>query len=182
MKARRLLISVFIAFHLSALGLTAFPPFSDWREEWGAPFQRYLRLTGLWQEWGMFSPEPMRTNVHVEALIRFRDGKTAWFTLPRMHREGLIDRIVLERYRKWIQDWLRLDREHRIWVDAAKFIARQIPTAPGNPVLEVGLFRVWHDIEDPQLRFREWGYRIPDRELSRARFFTYYLNPEGGSP
>ena len=168
--ARKVAIIALIVIHLAALLLEVAP----FKPE-GYPGQRfftlYLRSTGLWQDWSMFSPDPLRLNLHVEALVRYRDGREVTYALPRLHRLPRWERVLTERYRKWEVDWLRMDGNRFIWEDGARFILRQLPENRENPVESIRLFRRWHEIEDPRIRFREWGYRVLDTDLVGYEFF-----------
>jgi hypothetical protein len=140
----------------------------------------YLRSTGLWQDWGMFSPDPLRLNLHVEAKVRYRNGKETTHSLPRLHLLPRHERALMERYRKWEVDWLRMDENRHIWGDGTRFILNQLPVNPEDPVESIRLVRRWHEIEDPRIRFREWGYRVPDSELTGFEFHTQNIRPGVG--
>jgi hypothetical protein len=177
---KKALICSLIGIHLFALVLEVAPFKPEGRYPGKGILSAYLQTTGLWQEWSMFSPDPLRLNVHIEAKVRYLDGTETFFTLPRLHLLPPIERIFSERYRKWSADWLRMDANRHLWADATGFILRQIPSAPHQPVESIRLYRVWHEIEDPAVRFREWGYRIPDSEFTRFEFHSQILRKDGG--
>lgn len=176
---KKTLICILIGIHLSALVLEVAPFKPEGRYPGKGILSAYLQTTGLWQEWSMFSPDPLRLNVHIEAKVRYRDGAEISYALPRLHLLPPIERVFSERYRKWSADWLRLDSNRYLWADATGFILRQIPPSPHQAVESIRLFRVWHEIEDPAVRFREWGYRVPDSELMRFEFHSKVLGNDG---
>jgi hypothetical protein len=170
MGIRKTAIISWILIHFSVLMLEV-APFKPGQGYPGKQFlEFYLQSTGLWQDWGMFSPEPLRLNLHVEAKIRYQNGGEVTYALPRLHRLPRLERILMERYRKWEVDWLRLDESRYLWSDGTRFILKQLPVDPGNPLESIRLIRRWHEIEDPRIRFREWGYRVSDSELTSFEF------------
>jgi hypothetical protein len=66
--ARRLAISAFVVFHLSALIVWTNPPCAL-KERFAAPFRPYMLPLGLWQWWAIFAPEPVKENTVLEAEI-----------------------------------------------------------------------------------------------------------------
>ncbi len=180
MRIRKTAIIAWITLHLAVLLLEVAP----FQPGWDYPGIRwltlYLRSTGLWQDWGMFSPDPLRLNLHVEAQVRYQDGQTLTYSLPRLHLLPPFERVLMERYRKWEVDWLRMDENRHIRGDAVRFILTQIPMTPENPVESIRLFRRWHEIEDPRIHFREWGYRVPDSELKGYEFHSQNIRQQVG--
>jgi hypothetical protein len=172
MKAKKLLVLVLILTHLSALLLEVSPLMNGRNHPLKRVLSAYLQTTGLWQDWSMFSPDPLGINLHVEAKVRYRDGREASYTLPRLHLLSQMDRILMERYRKWVVDWLRVDGNSHLWSGATRFILKNLPSSPDNPVVSIRLVRYWHQIEDPRIHFRKWGYRIPDSELNGSEFHS----------
>ncbi len=179
MGIRKKAIIAWIVVHLSVLMLEVAPFKPDQDYPGKRLFTLYLRSTGLWQDWSMFSPEPFRLNLHVEARVRHQNGLETTYTLPRLHRLPRLERALMERYRKWEVDWFRIDENRHIWADGTRFILKQLPVDPGNPVESVSLIRRWHEIEDPRIRFREWGYRVPDSELTGFEFATHSTGQTG---
>jgi hypothetical protein len=175
MNRKEWLIIGISTLYLISLFLCAFPPGAEIRAKVNPPFVTLLHWTGLWQDWSMFSPNPSRTNAHVEVRVRFRDGSDQTFTFPRLHLLPLPERIALERFRKWGVDWLRMDREPWLWPTAARAVAKRLPDTPGNPPVRVSLIRYWHEVEAPGIHFRERGYRLPDSDLSRFEYYSLDL-------
>jgi len=66
--ARRLVISVFVLFHLSALMMWTMPPCYI-REHFQKPYQYYVLPLGIWQWWAIFAPEPVRDTTVVSAEV-----------------------------------------------------------------------------------------------------------------
>ena len=91
------------------------------------PFQNFIRpymlWSGLFQAWDMFAPNPMKLNSYVEAEVSFRDGSRRIWSFPRMNEIGYVDRYFKERYRKFANEYLRMDVHSALWPDAARYIA-----------------------------------------------------------
>jgi hypothetical protein len=125
----------------------------------------YFRFVGLWQCWDMFSPEPRRIRIRMDATVTLRDGTKRTWTFPQMDQMGLFERFRKERFRKWAHDNVRLDTEDRIWEPTARYIARQFADSR-NPPVAVALNRHWADIPPPD------SERDPAKEP--FHYFTFY--------
>jgi hypothetical protein len=164
---RRAVVNGVIIFHLMAI------------VSWSLPFDigakklidrlsgPYMRITGLWQGWDMFAPEPMRLRVHVEAQVTRRDGSTVMWKVPDLETLGLFERYQKERYRKWGHDNVRNDSGWRLWEPTAQYIARQF-VDPQNPPVRVELRRRWQAIDPPGAQ------TVADAAAPRWRRHTYY--------
>jgi hypothetical protein len=179
MTLKKTLILALILTHLSALVLEVCPLMSGRHHPFKTVLSTYLQVTGLWQDWSMFSPDPLSINLHVEAKVRHQDGREVSYALPRLHLLSQMDRILMERYRKWVVDWLRIDGNDHLWIPATRYILKQLPPSPDNPVTSIRLVRYWHTIEDPRVRFRKWGYRVPDEELTGSEFYSKKISLTG---
>lgn len=180
MKRRviRLVISVFIFFHLSAVVLCSFPGASQTRRKLSAYFYPYLHFFNLEQNWAMFAPDPYANNSFIRAEIRYADGTTSWISTPRMIELEKTERYLLERYRKWSDDCIRTDAYSNYWPLAARYFARKAHTTTANPPVEVSLWRFWTPIANPAEKFEPVGYRVPESKMERFRYFTMMIAPE----
>lgn len=66
--ARRLAISAFVLFHLSALSIWTMPACAI-KDRFAAPFRYYVLPLGIWQWWAIFAPDPLRENRVLEAEV-----------------------------------------------------------------------------------------------------------------
>ncbi|MGP0064625.1 MAG: hypothetical protein ACLQGP_13635 [Isosphaeraceae bacterium] len=68
-NARRLVISAFVIFHLSALMMWTMPNCAI-KERFQSPYRFYMLPLGLWQWWAIFAPDPIRhtTNLNAEVV------------------------------------------------------------------------------------------------------------------
>jgi hypothetical protein len=137
--AKRLLINLFIGFHLIAIACwcvpTVHPPIPLIR----SLVRPYFLWAGLFQTWDMFAPVPKGANVYLEAILIYRDGSRGTWTFPRMEQMSLKEKLFKERYRKFA-DSLQRDELDDLLPDAARHIAR-LNSRPDNPVRTVILIQ-----------------------------------------
>jgi hypothetical protein len=168
-RAKRVLISAFLIFHIVAITCWCVPvntPLTALSKELLRP---YFVWSGLFQSWDMFSPSPKKINSYLEAIVLYKDGNTRIWPFPRMEHLSLTDRYFQERYRKFAEV-LSDDKYAPLWPDAARFIAR-MNNNRSVPVKMVMLVRYWSDIVP-----RSGG---PDRPSVRDTnvFYGYSVQP-----
>ena len=173
-RLRKPLISLFILFHLAAVGLWISPAW-PLRDALIPVVRPYICSTGLWQDWAMFAPNPLTINVTISAEVLFADGSLQTWKCPQMVELGFLRKYRKERYRKWT-DHVRPDANSRLWPDVARWVART-HFKSGNPPRTVSLVRHWAEIPPP---LPGDDQPIPRRyELThRYTFFTYWVAPE----
>lgn len=159
---RRILISLFIIFHLGCiiawvmpkpspikaflLGLKLPLPARERKPEekeahWHiAPREvvaTYLFNTSQYQGWAMFAPAPVQTNRYVEAAVLFQDGNWRDYEFPRLGQMNFVEAWIEKRWRKIGQNMF--DPDFRPYdEDVARWIARQMDR-PGNHPIRVSL-------------------------------------------
>ena len=119
----------------------------------------------------MFSPAPKHTNSYLEAMLVYRDGRTAYWPFPRMNRLTFTERYAKERYRKFEENLIE-ETNADLWPDAARYIARQAAHGADRPD-RVLLIVNWSDLvqeADGRLTGLPWQSRV---------FFSYRVEPEG---
>jgi hypothetical protein len=79
--ARRLVISAFVVFHVSALMIWTCPPCAI-KERFSWPYRFYMLPLGLWQWWGIFAPDPLRSSMVLEAEVIDAKGMRQVFEFP----------------------------------------------------------------------------------------------------
>ncbi len=167
----RAVISGLVLFHITAILAAALPiearPVAAVRDA----VLPYLRFTGLAQGWPMFAPDPRMENAYVEAQITYRDGRSAVWKFPIPSDYSQYDRVLVERYRKWGNDWVRVDQWQALRPDAARFIARA-HNDPHNPPVSITLVRYWSPIVPPA-----FGKPAPPLAWRHETFFTYAVQP-----
>ncbi len=91
-----------------------------------------LHFLGLWQGWNMFSPNPMNTNIEIEATVQYADGSTRVYNFPEMGRQGALGAFMAIPMRKAL-----VEMPQHAWAlpDLARYIARKTNDKPYRPVL-----------------------------------------------
>ena len=143
----RALLTAFIAFHIVAV-LLWLTPATTLNKAFLHLTRNYISWAGLWQNWGMFAPEPSRLNIYISAVITHRDGTEESWEFPRMNKLDLFSRYYKERYRKF-EEYAHLDSFDGLWPDIALWIARQHDQDPSNPPVRVTLTRNWWIVPPP---------------------------------
>lgn len=112
------------------------------------PLQTYLFVTGFWQYWDMFAPDPAQMDKWCDAEVTYKDGTVRRYQYPRMFLLSIPMKYVKERYRKFYE---RADQENYVylWAPFAQRIALVNYHDPKNPPVQVRLFRHWLKIVPP---------------------------------
>lgn len=169
---RRGAASTFILIYLIAVGLWLCPPVL-WRDKLVSLYEPAMLWLGLWQNFGMFAPDPRKINLHIEGKITYADGSSINYAFPRMDKLDLGTRIIKERYRKYTNDFLNWDKDKVLWPDAARFIAKQHFDERKCP-MTVELVRYWAEIPPPE---QGVGRALPPQS-NRYVFFSKTFSAE----
>ncbi len=170
----RLLVGGLVVWHLVAVATWLMPDkdcLSTFRNQARSPFAFYLTRTTTSQGWGMFAPNPPRSNVFLKVLVTDADGETwdlrtdvyaeeqkpqPWIWNDRMRK---INRRIIGGesgpsawYRKWFaryhcRQWAR---EH-----------------DGEAPRRIDLVKIWYQIPSPEQTGKN-GYYEPEQLLERA--------------
>ena len=110
-NARRLVISAFVIFHVTALSVWTMPKCAI-KERVQSSFRYYMLPLGLWQWWSIFAPEPIRNTLNLNAevvdakgmrqVFEFtRIGDLAWWQkFPRYRNPKFTNNMVNDEYAK----------------------------------------------------------------------------------
>ncbi|MCD2194784.1 hypothetical protein LQ327_15535 [Actinomycetospora endophytica] len=142
--AGRVMISAVILVVLAAVGVTTMPA-STIRTHLSVAADPVLRATGLDQNWAIFSPDPRRSAVYVEARVDHPDGSVTTWPI-------ITDRFLGEytdyRWHKFEEDmWLDPGASWS-WAGYARWVAQQ-DRAAGHRPSRVSLVRHWSDSAPP---------------------------------
>jgi hypothetical protein len=120
-NARRLVISAFVLFHLSALAIWTIPPCYI-KEHFQKPCYLYYMLPlGLWQWWAMFAPEPVRDTVFLDAEVVDCKGLRHVYEFPRLAELPWWKKIPGYRHPKFASN---MGTEE--YLKARQFVARHV--------------------------------------------------------
>ncbi len=167
----RLLTNAFIIFHLFIITAWLFPLNSHILDTVNF-FRRYIVFLGLDQNYGMFAPDPRKTNRHIFALVTFQDQSTLIYTYPRVERLDYVTAMFKERYRKFGNDNIVQGPFSMFLPDFAKYIAR-LYTCPDNPVHLVSIYMWEENIPEPEKRTAPASEASCEPKL--ANIFTYMV-------
>ncbi len=136
-------------------------------------FYRYLMVTGTWQAWAMFSPNPAQVDAWYDARVKYRNGSETTWSIPRMGKLGYAAKYQQERWRKLMENEYNdyatpasasLGRQELAYL--GRYIARRSYRTPTNPPVSIALVRHWREIAPP-------GKAMPP--FKADTFLTYTL-------
>ncbi|MDQ2732871.1 MAG: hypothetical protein M3Y56_14525, partial [Armatimonadota bacterium] len=144
---KKAILSLFILFHLTTIFIWTLP--DSYIRQVGMPLVwDYIDGMGLWQEWGMFAPDPSNLNMYIFARVQQSDGSTWEYWLPQLDKMNLVDRYQNNRFRAYVET-AHLDSSDFIWPDLAGWIAEQDRQQTGKRPIRIRLYRTWWNIPLP---------------------------------
>jgi len=157
------------------------PGGSEWLVYWNDTYVKtyplvgvYVKVTGFWQYWDMFAPNPAHTDSWGDALVVYKDGTTKHHSYPRMFVLPLWQKFLSERYRKFFERAGNDDYPY-LWPSFALRIALMNDN-PKNPPVTVKLFRHFRQVAGPdKLQAQDYSvenyfnYQVDQKELKRLR-------------
>lgn len=147
--------------------LESFQIWNDTTIRRGSWVRDYLSLTGTWQYWDMFAPNPSNLDFYVTAEIAC---ESKWYSVeyPRMSKMGLAEKYTKERFRKFIER-AHTEQFSYLWPYLAQRMAREFKQSTGKNPTKIILVRHFRILPGPDKI-------IPDYQ--EFRFFTYVVRPE----
>lgn len=140
----RAIISGFICFVLAAL-LVSNLPASELKATAEPAVEGFLDVTALSQTWNLFSPNPRRSTLRLEARLVYDDGTQLIWHQPEGDR--LIGEYRSYRWRKWATNMMS-DRRSAMWPEVARWIADG-HRKDGDLPMEVTLVRQFYYAPPP---------------------------------
>jgi hypothetical protein len=136
--ARRLILSAFVAFHLSALIMWTLPPCMI-KERCLMPYRYYVLPLGIWQWWAIFAPDPVKENVLLEAEVVDAKGIRRTYEFPTIGDLSWWARIPRYRHPKFTGNMM--DPEYaKQRVFTARHVVRQLGLGEEAFPLSVALY------------------------------------------
>src|ERR1700753_1657398 len=110
---RTQLIVLALIFDNALITLSREFPLFAWQGKLNEATNGYVQFFGLDQSYTVFAPPP-EYNLHFFAIVTRQSGLMEIWQYPRMDDLTLVDKLVKERYRKFLNDNLSLQalREH----------------------------------------------------------------------
>jgi hypothetical protein len=146
-NARRLIVSAFVIFHLSAICLWTTPP--SYIKAHLEPLYRYYVLpSGMWQWWAIFAPDPVRDTIVLDAEIVDAKGMRHIHEFPRLAELPWWQKMALYRQPKFAGNMCCAEYfPSRKFV--ARYAARQIDLKPEAFPVWVSLYYQVKDTPPP---------------------------------
>lgn len=157
------------------------PGGSEWLVYWNdtyvkkwPPISVYLKISGFWQYWDMFAPNPSHTDTWGDAVVVYKDGSTKRYAYPRMYDLPLWKKFLQERYRKFFER-AGSDDYYFLWPSFGLRIAL-LNDNQKNPPVEVRLYRHFRQVAEPgQVQglgykgYLYYTYIVDQKDLARVR-------------
>jgi len=145
--ARRLAISGFAAFHLSALIIWTIPPCAI-KERFQGPYHYYMLPLGLWQWWAIFAPDPVRETQTLEAEVIDTKGMRHIYEFTKIGDLSWWDKTTRYRNPKFTNNMT--NPEYKALREfAARHVVRQLGFGEGAFPLWVSLYAKVSDTPAP---------------------------------
>jgi len=187
-------VKLFVLFHLVAITVWALPhprddllqgkrpPFGTerillWNHDtlWQfQPIELYLFVTGFWQYWDMFAPDPAQIDFWCDAKVVYKDGAEKTYQYPRIYSLPIPMKFIKERFRKFYER-VNSDDYSNLWSTFGQRIAHEMDD-PKNPPVEVKLVRHWLQIVPPGKpqpteynHYEFYDYAVDQKRLEWAR-------------
>lgn len=124
---KKLLILIFFTLNVGIMIADGLPDQSALGGRFISLVSRYQAWAMLYQPWSMFAPNPMNTTAFIEADLRFDDGSTSVWKLPRPNDLPFFRKILTgDRYRILGQETLLPEHNDLVWFDLSRYITREI--------------------------------------------------------
>jgi hypothetical protein len=137
---KRRAVNLFLLWHAFALFMWLMPSGSPIVQACVGMVRPYMVVTAFAQSWSMFSPDPDRMDVYLEAQITYANGEKRSWEFPRMSHLGYVKRYEEERWRK-MTEVATHGGNHNLWPALARYAARVNNPDPQNPPVSVELFQ-----------------------------------------
>lgn len=139
----------------------------NWKYLKGSPLMYYPGITGFWQYWDMFSPNPANTDLYMEADVIYKSGKKMRYKFPRIYTMSIPAKYVKERYRKYFENVNQAEQGYSRPF-AAQRIALDCFKDPADPPVQVSLICFADRIEPPGTP--------PDPTYKELHFYSYQVD------
>ena len=137
---RRRIISAIIVWHLAAM-LVWLMPTSYLRQALVGYVRPYILSTSCWQQWNLFGPDPVHTDVHIEARITYENGVIRPWFFPRPGVSASLANII---------DTSSRESGHGLWPYMARYAARVCRRPAADiPPIRVELRRYSRQVQPP---------------------------------
>ncbi|NVB36259.1 hypothetical protein G6O69_00345 [Pseudenhygromyxa sp. WMMC2535] len=167
----RLLVGLVLAWHMSAVAIWLMPgkdSLSSFRPAAREAVATWLQTTQTTQGWGMFAPNPPRSNVFLKVVVTDAEGED-WDLRTDVYAEEQkpIPWIWNDRRRKMNRRMAGKGEWYRKWY--ARYECREWAREHGGEMPEkVHLIKVWYRIPKPET-VKKTGYYIAEERLEQTK-------------
>jgi hypothetical protein len=169
----RFVISALMVWHVTAVSVWLTPAkdsLKTWRGDARKVFLKWLTVTQTDQGWGMFAPNPPRTNVFLKVLVTDQDGevydlKTDVYAPERKPIPWIWNDRMRKMNRRIIGGESGNSQWYRKWY--ARYVCRQWALEhEGQGPKKVELVKMWYRMPSPENTWR-FGWYVPEDRLTR---------------
>jgi len=171
----RFLIGTLLVWHITAITTWLLPDKDSlhaFRGEARKVFAIYLTRTQTDQGWGMFAPNPPRSNVFLKVLVHDADGEVYDMRTDVYAEERKpIPWIWNDRMRKMNRRIIGGESGDTSWYrkwHARYYCRKWALDHDGVPPKKIELVKVWYKIPSPE-QVRDNGFYVPEELLERTR-------------
>ncbi len=155
-QARMTVMGIILIFYVAALIIEAAPP-SAFTDAASRLINSRLNYLGIFENYGVYAPDPARYNQSLRAVIEFQDGSKKNWDFPDPSRMSCDD-LTRQIKEKWVEleYYLCWDARniHLLVPDAARYLA-WLNRDRGNPPVKVTIYREKRPIVAPGLEEKD---------------------------
>ena len=149
------------------------------------PISTYCYVTGFWQFWDMFAPDPAQVDTWCDAQVTYFDGSKKMFQYPHIKELPIPEKFLKERYRKYFERVNDDSQFFYLWTSFGQAIAYKMADDPNNPPVQVDITRhfiyvprhnVVPDKDPPYTPYTFFRYRVDQSKLYSLKGWKYGLH------
>jgi hypothetical protein len=128
----KLILSALLVPYFGLIIMSQTPRELELRKLLYDPLNIYYTFFGVNQFWGMFAPNPPRSNWYGTCLITMADGTKVFFNVKQLENQ---DRFLMVKWNKLITENSFSDRFHEFLPDLARWVRGQIELPDDKPLM-----------------------------------------------
>jgi len=154
---KRILLSLIAALYI-IVGIIAGAPYSPLVEAWTGFFKPVFNYFGLYNNFGVFAPDPAKYNQEFYAVIRFQDGTTNTWRFPSLldYKNSDVMKQLKLPWVEWEYYFVWDPQNVVLLPDAAKYIAYVHRDSKNQPT-QIEIFRDFQYIDLPGKKEKDAG-------------------------
>ncbi len=169
------LISAFVIFFFISANLISLSHYPQFKKALLKKLEPLAAVSGLGQNWAMFSPEPRKMNFHSSLLIQFKDGSLRLMEFPRFELMALDEKFRRHKLRKLFNDVMVNEVGEKYRPAIARFLVSKFNSSE-NPVKKLSLDFNYQEVRSPDQFFTDRSR--PESHLNKSTIFVYFVTPK----